>query len=230
MWAERYDRDLGDIFELQDELVEAITAHLRPTLRESAAHRVPRQEGRSFDAWDLTIQGQFHPNTYTAAGCLRAIELFDEARRLEPDFAAPVAGTTMAWVLLAHGGWRGEGVNPWQRGAEEAEAAYRLDGNDYAALGALSVVRSVTGRPDEGANPARRMMALNPYAPFGAHTLGNSLDQAVEHAGSIAPLTQAWRLGRHDPLRFGIANDLAHSHYMAGEYEPAVSWAFSLSP
>jgi hypothetical protein len=54
--------------------------------------------------------------------------------------------------------------------------------------------------------------------------LGNNLDKAGDHDASIVPLSQAWRLGRHDPLRFDIANDLAHSHDMAGWYEPAISW------
>ena len=223
-WAERYDRDLADIFAVQDELVDAITARLRPTFMEAAGRRRAAGDARSLDAWDLTIQGQFHVNKSTFDGFLKGIELFDQARKLEPDFVAPIARSAWAWISLAYYGWRDEQVDPWERGRADAEVAYQLDRDDYSALGALAAATTFAGRPEQGAQYGRRMIELNPHAAFGFLMLGQNLDKTGEHDPAIAELTQAWRLGRHDPLRIAIANDLAYSHFMAGNYEAALTW------
>ncbi len=224
IWAERYDRDISDIFSLQDELVDEITSRLRPTLRERAGERRATGAVTSVDAWDLAIQAQFHVNRHTIDGFLKGIELFEQARRLEPDFVSAIAGAATAWMLLAVFGWRDEDVNPWQRGFADAEAAYKIDTDDYDTLFVLSAVRSATGRPDEGAQYARRAIELNPHSSGGFHMLGHNLDVAGQPHEAIPELTQAWRLGRHEPSRYDIANDLAHAHYMAGNYEAARTW------
>jgi TolB-like protein len=224
IWAERYDRELADIFELQDELVDALTAKLRPTFWNAAEKRRAGGEARSFDAWDLTIRGHFETNKQTTDGLLKGIELFDRARELEPDFAAPIAGAALAWMHLAFSGWRGENINPWERGFRDAETAYQLDGDDYSALTALAGAENVSGRPDEGARHARRMIELNPHAASGYHMLGLSRLVRGECDEAIAAQTEAWRLGRYEPWHYDTGNDLAYSHYMAGNYEAALTW------
>ncbi|GMQ92556.1 MAG: tetratricopeptide repeat protein [Acidimicrobiia bacterium] len=224
IWAERYDRDLADIFELQDELVEAIAARLSPTFWEMAGRSRSEKDGRSFDAWDLTVQGQALVHGFDVESLVKAIDLFDRARRLEPGFVAPVARSAGAWFMLAILGWRSVDVNPWKRAERDAAAAFRLDKDDYWTLFALAVLKSVSGDPAGGVRHAQRMIQINPYAMFGFHMLGNNLDKAGEHTEGIKALTQAWRLGRHEPLRFDVANDLAHCHFMIGDYEPATAW------
>ena len=224
IWAERYDRDTAGIFEVQDELVDAIAARLRPTFLEAAGRRRATRDARSFDAWDLTIQGQFHVSRGTLDEVLKGIDLFEQARQLEPDFVAPIARSAWAWIGLAYAGWRDEHVDPWERGRADAEVAYQLDNDDYAALGALAAAKTFAGSPDQGAQYGRRMVELNPHAAFGFLMLGQNLDKTGEHDEAIAELTQAWRLGRHEPLRIAIANDLAYSHFMAGNYEAALTW------
>ncbi len=224
IWAERYDRSLSDIFELQDELVDEITSRLRPTLLEGAGRRRATGAVKSVDAWDLVIQGQFHVSQHTPEGFLKGIDLFEEARRLEPDNVSAIAGSATAWMLLAVFGWRDDDVNPWERGFADAEAAHAIDADDYDTLFVLSAVRSATGRPDEGIRFARKAIELNPHSPAGYHMLGHNLDIRGESEDAIPELTQAWRLGRHEPSRYDIANDLAHAHYMAGKYEAALMW------
>ena len=224
IWAQRYDRELVDIFEVQDELVDALTAKLRPTFWDSAEKRRAAADTRSFDAWDFTIQGQFHVNKRTVDGYLEGLELFDKARQLEPDLVAPVTGSVEAWLYLAFSGWRGDDVNPWERGLAAAEEAYRLDPEDYAALGAISGARSMTGRTEEGAKYARQMIELNPHAANGYHFLGLGLAAGGESFEAIPVQTQAFRLGRHEPWRYDTASDLAYSHYLVGNYDAALTW------
>jgi tetratricopeptide (TPR) repeat protein len=155
---------------------------------------------------------------------LRGLRLFDEARELEPGLVAAVARSSLGWFFLAWSGWRDELVNPWRRAQEDAQAAYRLDPNDYAALSAMALAAGVGGSSTDGVGYSRRMIDLNPYGMFGHQMLGNNLDKAGDHVEAVAALTQAWRLGSHEPFLFDVANDLAHAHYMDRNYEPALMW------
>jgi adenylate cyclase len=224
IWAERYDRELHDIFEVQDELVEAIAAKLTPSLRDTAGRRRSTGDTGSYDAWDLTIRGQYEANRYTMEGLLAGIEFFDRARELEPDFANAIASSAGAWFFLAFFGWRDETINPWDRGQQDAERAYALASDNYQTLGAMTLARGLAGKPDDAERFARRMIELNPHGYLGFHVLGallagiGSLDEAVEAS------TNAWRLGRHEPLRFDTASDIGYAHYLLGSYEAALAW------
>ena len=222
IWAERFDRHLADVFEVQDELVSAIVTRLTPSLWESAGRH--RADASSIDAWDLTIQGDFEINKFTREGLLAGIELLDQARRLEPDFAPAIARSAMAWMALHFLGWHHENLNAWERGQADAEAAHRLDKTDYRALSALAMARNVAGRPLVGMELARRMIELNPHAGHGFHWLGLGLSGVGRHNEAIDSYTEAWRLGRHEPWHFDTAVDLAYSHYLSGNYEASVEW------
>ena len=71
---------------------------------------------------------------------------------------------------------------------------------------------------------ARRMIELNPHAPHGYAMLSGSLIVGGQLEDSIIASTTAWRLGRHEPARYDIANDLAWTHYLTGNYEAALAW------
>jgi adenylate cyclase len=224
IWAERFDRNLTDIFDLQDELVGMIAAKLLPTLWDRAGTAMATREASTFDAWDLTIRGQFFVNSFDADQVQKGLRLYDEARELEPGLVAAVARSSLAWFFLAWSGWRDEVINPWKRAQADAATAYRLDPSDYMALSAMALASGVAGSWEDGVKYGRRMIELDPYGMLGHQMLGNNLDKAGRHVEAVRSLTEAWRLGRHDPFRFDIANDLAHAHYMDRNYEPALAW------
>lgn len=222
MWSDRFDRDLDDIFGLQDELVDEIVSKLAPSLWDSAGRQLQRSD--SIDAWDLTLQGEFQRSKGTKDGLLASIGLFDRARELEPDFAAPVASSALSWLSLYFLGWRRDGVNTFQRGLADAETAYQIDPTDYRALRALSWANCVSGRPAEGKELASRMIEMNPYAAIGYHWYALALCSLGERNDAVEAGSQAWRLARHEPWRFDTANDLGYTHYLGGNYEAAIEW------
>jgi adenylate cyclase len=222
MWSERFDRDLNDIFGLQDQLVEAIASKLTPSLWDSMGRKM--QRSNSIDAWDLTLQGEFQLSKYTEEGLLASIELFGRARDLEPDFAVPVASSALSWMSLHFVGSRRDGVNPFQRGLADAEMAYKIDPTDYRALNALAWANCVRGQPSEGKEFASRMIEMNPYAAVGYHWYALALCSLGELNDAVEAGTQAWRLARREPWRFDTANDLGYTHYLMGRYEAAIEW------
>lgn len=223
VWAERYDRNLDDIFALQDELVDAIAAKLRPSLW-AANERRSGQGLKSTDAWDLYLRGQHELNQHSIDGFLTSLELFGQARELEPDFVAPVVASAGAWMLLALNGWRQDDIDPWIRGIAAARDAYRLDSDDYGSLTTMAAVSTITRESDDGLRYAQRAIEINPQGFSGYHMLGANLNASGRPGDALEALTQAWRLGRHEPFRYDIANDLLWSHYMSGNYDAALSW------
>lgn len=224
LWAERYDRDLHDIFEVQDEVVESIVTRLRPAFWDPSDRRVRSRDHRSFDAWDLTLQGQFHANSNTIDGFVRAIDFYDRARALEPSFVAAISRSAGAWLTLWIYGWRNETINPVERAQDDLRLALSLEPDNHLALCIEGAFAGVDGRPEDGVAVTRRAIEINPHVSLGHHMLGTNLDKAGDQQGAIAALTEAWRLGTHEPLRYDIASDLGYAHSMSANDEAALQW------
>jgi len=224
VWAERYDRELADIFELQDEIVDSIAARLRPAVFDAAAGRSASKGKRSVGAWELYLQGMHEYNKHTLDGFVKSLELFNRSRDLDEDFVAPVAASAGSWMMLAINGWRSEGVDPWQNGFAALQDAYARDSGDAGVLATMAAACAVRGDIELGLRSARRSIEINPQGFFGHHMLGAVFNAAGLPAQAIEPLTDAWRYGRHEPFRYDIANDLAWSHYMLRNYDAALLW------
>jgi adenylate cyclase len=155
---------------------------------------------------------------------LAGLEFLDKARELEPSFAEAIAASAGAWFFLAFFGWRGENVNPWHRGGQDAKSAYALASDDYHTLGAMTLATGLAGDADEAERLARRMVELNPHGYLGFHVLGAVLAGAGRLEEAIEASTNAWKLGRHEPSRFDTASDLGYAHYLLGRHEAALAW------
>lgn len=224
VWAERFDRRLGYIFELQDELVDSIAARLRPAVWDAAGDRSAGRDTRSVDAWDLYLQGMHEYNTHTVDGFVRSIDAFERARQLDGRFVAPLVGLATSWMLLALNGWRHEGLDPWKNAFEAVDAAWAADNHDYGAVVILAASCPIRGDFELGIRMARRGIEMNPQGFIGHHMLGANFNAAGRPGDAIEPLTDAWRLGRHEPIRYNIANDLAWAHYMLGSHDASLAW------
>ena len=224
VWADRYDRELRDIFDLQDEVVEAIVTRLRPALWEPPRTESRNRKPSSFDAWTLTMQGVFRARANTIESFLAAIDLFDQARELDPAFVPAIARSGSFWFTLALFGWRHDTMKPLDRGRSDVDLALELDPDHHVALCIKGAYLGIERRPAEGAAVCRRAIEIDPHDPGGHHMLGTNLDKTGDHEGAIAALSDAWRLGKHYPFRFDIAMDLGYAHYMDDNDEAALQW------
>jgi adenylate cyclase len=92
IWAETYDRNLQDIFEVQDSITEAVSVSLRRALGEFEIQRVARTEPRNPNAYETTLRGSWHINRFTKDDNAKAQSLFRRAADLDPSFALPLCG------------------------------------------------------------------------------------------------------------------------------------------
>src|ERR1051326_5785034 len=96
VWAERYDRDLADIFAVQDEITEAVTIAVAPAIAEAERHRAMRKPPESLDAWAAYQRGTWHLGKATPEDTRLAHQFFQQAIDLDPSFAGGYIGLASA--------------------------------------------------------------------------------------------------------------------------------------
>jgi adenylate cyclase len=225
LWADRYDRELDDIFDLQDEIVHEIVGHIHPTLERTEGEKLRHAGPEELDVWDLTLRARWYAFLNTRDGAEEAIRLLEIAAERDPDFAAARVQLAMAWTIAAFSRWRIEGRDPLEEIDRRAREAYRLDPVAPRAIAVLGYAEVFAGNLTTADDLARRAIGKAPHDALVLNLIGlvelfrGDEEAAVEH------LSNAWRLASHEPWRYVIANNLAFAHYLAGRYEAALVWA-----
>ena len=225
IWAERYDRDLTDIFALQDELTANIASRVAPTVRHHEIEAARKRTPRDLDTWDLYLRMLYHYNRLTQAD-------FDTARDLCEQIIARDEGFAPAYyfsaLLIFFGAQqRFVSLTPalWQEMLHRAERGVALAPGDVVAQGVLSSAYAFAGRYQEALQHGHEARRLNPYVPMSHLALGTAQWMNGDHADAVPTLEMAWRLGSHDPERHHFSAILSFAHYQLRQYEAALSWA-----
>jgi TolB-like protein/DNA-binding SARP family transcriptional activator/Tfp pilus assembly protein PilF len=214
LWSETYDRDLDDIFVVQEEIARAIVGALEVRLATGAA--LVERPTENQEAHEEYLRGRFLWSQRTPESFRAAAEHLERAVELDPDFA-------LAWAGLADVYFNLPG---WEKAREAAERALELDpnlGQAHIALGMHHAGKFAWAAADE---EFRRGIELDPRYPRGhleyAYFLGpqGRLDEALEHARIALEL---------DPLSLGIGRGYAIILMYAGRYEEALAAADRVS-
>ena len=224
IWAERYDRELSDIFALQDEITASVTAAIEPKLL--AAEGI-RAEGRSIEdlnAWDLVARAVSHFWKLTAAESATAIAMLRQAVQRYPDYAPAHSILAFALVVSAHLGWT-ESAKDRAFATECARRAAELDDQDPWAHVALGYLAFTARQTDKAIDCFRRALDLNPNFAAAHGYIGFALACDGRSEDAIENLQRAIRMSPRDPLNFSFVGGLAAAHYLAGRYAEAVDWA-----
>jgi TolB-like protein/class 3 adenylate cyclase/cytochrome c-type biogenesis protein CcmH/NrfG len=219
LWADRYDRELDDIFAVQDELTESIIAALQVTLTEVEKSRTARQYTNSLEAYDLFLRGRSYLRGSRQTHS-KAKKLFDQAIALDPDFAAAYAEKSFTYFS----GF----IMPMSRDPKvvesalaAAERAVALDPNLPLAQARLAWALFANRRHEEAIVAAKRSVALGPSNAESHAQLGNVLNWTGKPEEAIPYLERAMRLNPHHPFYYLFY--LGHSHYLLGNHEQAIT-------
>jgi TolB-like protein/Tfp pilus assembly protein PilF len=223
LWADRYDRDLTDIFALQDEITEKAVAAIEPKLLEAEGIRSQNRSPEDLDAWDMLIRANSLFWRLTKDESQAAIAILKQVVERHP-FYAP-AHSMLAFVLLVsrQGGWHMMEPQVTQA-ASLAARAVELDDSDPWAHFALGFVAFTGRRTDEAVEEFQRALDLNPNFAAAHGFLGCALaldgrsDRAIDH------IERAIRMSPHDPQNALHNASLAAAHYHAGRYAQAVGF------
>lgn len=126
LWSERYDREMRDVFAIEDEIATTIVSTLRPTLVRDVEESVPRRYTDNVEAYSLYLKGRFHWNRRTTEAIATAIEHFERAIALDPDYALAYSGLSDSYALQLD--YRGVPVQDGMtRAKREAQRALEID-------------------------------------------------------------------------------------------------------
>jgi adenylate cyclase len=224
VWAERYDREAGDIFAVQDEVTQQIVRALAVKLTEGEKVRLGRAPTTGvLEAYDLVLRGHEQRRLTTREGNAEARRLFVRALDLDPAYAPAYAGLSWTHLQSWQFVWTTD-RDSLQRARELAERAIAL--NDTVAEGyhLLGQIYLWQKQHDRAIAQAERAVALAPNDASGYETLAEILGWSGRTDESIRLIRQAMRLNPHYPIFYVWT--LGHAYYLAERRQEALD-AFS---
>jgi len=200
LWAERYDRDLSNIFALQDEIAASVAGVIEPALAAAEQQRVLRKPPERLDAWEAYQRGLWHFHRYRPEENKIATAFFSQAIALDPNFAPGHYGYALAlqwdiWHFSSRPFLEVQGT-----AREEAQIAVSLDNNDAMAHAVLAHMMMWGSEWEAAIAEARTAVALNPNSAFVISMLGCVLGFGGYREEALERLQQAMRASPHDPL------------------------------
>lgn len=219
IWAERYDREVRDIFALQDEVTRQIVGALAVKLTEGERGRIGRVPTGDPDAYDIVLQGRTQLNRTTRDANAEARRLFVKALDLDPSYAGAYVGLGWAhlhsWQFL----WSTD-PESLERARELAERALALDDTKADTHRLLGQIYLWKKEHDRAIALVERGVTLAPNDADGYETLAEVLCWAGRAEEGLRFIRQAMRLNPHYP--FFYLWTLGHGYYLTGRAQDAV--------
>jgi adenylate cyclase len=225
VWAERYDRDLADIFALQDEITAAVTIAIAPAIAEAEQQRAMRKPPQNLDAWAAYQRGLWHQARFTAEDSRLAQPFFQQAIDLDPSFSGGYGGLAIARGMAA-GSFATADFHEAASSAEGlARRAVALDPANAEAATCLSWALVFRGDLAGALNEAERALALAPNLSWAHAAKGAVLNFLGRPREGLAAIETALRLDPRNPWRAGQLLNIAFANYSCRDYEAAIEAA-----
>ena len=202
IWAERYDRDLVDIFELQDDIERAIVTAVEPELSSAEFERVSRKVPSSLAAWDLLQQAMWHMNQRTIDDLLVAAPLFEKAATMDPSLARAYSGHARLLVNQVGYGWSEQPAAELQEAKTLAREAIRRDDRDPFNHDTMGRVHAFLLESEDAIRAHRIALTINPNVGYSHWALAEALWTAGRSGEALSHVEEAIRLSPRDPATF----------------------------
>src|ERR1700683_827690 len=224
IWAERYDRELADVFQVQDEITEAIVAAIEPQLYAAEYFRAQRKPPDSIDAWDLLMRALSHFWRVTRQDNVVAQALLEKAIAIDPDYGQASGVLAASHMFCAHMGWADmASVAPIAEKA--ALAAIRADGEDPWAHLALGGGHLYSRRFDASLAKLELALRLNPNFSLAQGYYGLTLSYCGRWQEAAQAASRALRLSPRDPLLAVYHGIAAYAQFVGRNYDEAMRLA-----
>ena len=225
VWSERFDRNVTDIFELQDDISEQVAARIEAELGLSEQRKAERRPRKNLGAWDLYQLGLAEFYKFTAESNQRCQELLRRSIAIDPDFAG--AHSRLAYAIVLSMVYFDAPTDPalMDGALAAAQRATELDDEDANAYFTLGRVRLARREYDLAIEALTHAVELNPCLAVTYCGLGDSLAYEGRLDEAIQQFETAIQLSPHDPFRWAFYSYRSLAHLFQGEFHAAASWA-----
>ncbi|WP_247654406.1 transcriptional regulator [Microvirga sp. HBU67558] len=225
VWAERYERELEDIFRLQDEVAEQVAGAIEPELLQKEGQRMAGRPSQNLTAWDVVRRGMWEFHKFTRPTHLAALDLFKKAIEIAPDAADGYIWLSRTYSGLVAYGWADDPDAALQAAIPAAVRAVQLDDKNPYAHYAVVVSHTFAGLFDAAIRAADHTLSLSPSFALGHIMSGVARLYAGRAQDAIEPLEHGLRLSPLEPQNFAWNLQLAFACYFAGQPEKGLKAA-----
>jgi adenylate cyclase len=219
LWAERFDRDLTDIFSTQDEVVEKIVGALAVTFTRGEQQRLHRRGTASVEAYEAWLRARALLTRGTRESVAQAKAMYRRAIEIDGNFPAPHAGLALAGISDYSSGWAADPARELDEAETWARRALELNDQDPVGHMALGNVLLWRRNHERAITEFRRMIELDPNFAQGHSATGMALMYAGRSADALQPIATSMRLDPHYPPV--VLHFLAQANFSLGQYEVA---------
>jgi TolB-like protein/Tfp pilus assembly protein PilF len=226
LWADRFDGEFHDIFEVQDQVATSVVGAITPRLEEAEIERAKRKPTENLDAYDYYLRGLALVGRMTRNGNDEALQMFSKAIEHDPDFALAYARAAHCYVIRKANGWMTNQSQEIDETARLARLAVDLGKDDAVALSFGGYALGyVVGQLDDCAAFVDQALTLNPNLAVAWATSGWIKICFGDPDTAITNVSHALRLSPLDPRKYSWQHYMALAHLCAGRYDDARSWA-----
>ncbi len=220
IWSERYNREIEDLFAVQDEIVHAIVGQLAVQIDAAERTRAMRKDTQNLEAYDFLLRGLEYNRRRTRADSRKARQMFEKAIERDPEFAPAYVGLGNYYRRQVEYGWTEFPRQALQRSEELALKALSLDDSEAEAYTLLGNVHIYAQQYDRAIGHLDRAISLNPTDAFSYRMRGQVLLWSGKTDEAIRSLETSRRF---DPnMQTGLPMFLGIAYYLKGQYDKAI--------
>ena len=225
LMAERYDRNIDELFDLQDEIVETIVGSIAPELLKAERERIGRQRRVNRTSYNYFIRGLEYHYRYHKEDNAEAQQLFRKAIEADSKNAQAYALLAHAMLYAVQHSWREDTEHNYEAADRIAMQAVRLDGRSPFAHFALGSTSMFLGRTEQALTEMQEAVRLNPSHAAAHAVMAHLLCYTGRPVEALDSINRALRLSPHDP-RLGLwLPALAQVYYFLKQYTDAIAAA-----
>jgi TolB-like protein/Tfp pilus assembly protein PilF len=223
LWAQNYDRELADIFALQDEIANKVVSAIEPQLYLAEQLRVRRKPPGSLDAWECVVGALTHIDARSKQDFASARTLLERAISLDPFYGQAHAVLAALTCLELAYGWRP--LEAVESALEAARNSVVLDHHDAWAHNALAFAYTLNRQPEEAVTECERALALNPNFALALTLFGIPLAHLGRGEEALSKMELSERLNPRGLFRGLNSVSRAAAYFVMGRHRDALDWA-----
>jgi len=224
VWAERYDGEIDDIFDLQDRITEQVAGALQPSIRIAEIERSRRKRPQDLGAYDYAMRAMPHVWALEKDESATALELLSKSLEIDPDYPLALALTGWCHAQRSVYNWAEDMAGSQTEALQLAERAAQLSGDDPLILTVLGTIHTIVSNFGTARILLERSVALDPNSAWAWSRLGWLENYTENPDRAIENLEHALRLSPLDPMNFNNYVALGCAREVRQDYDEAVGF------